>query len=306
MEIYNPPNFSDESAQQVDSSTILDGLSQEESFTKTESFVPNILEEKTVKRKKKVDYSDFNSAEFNEVDTLLTNVEDYSKRIKEDVDKYARNVRNETDLFRSETELELANALVKRIEAEKKAAEIIQHAEDTKDQVLTQGREEGFQAGYAEGMAKHKEENEANTAAVLNLLDELKTLRKSMMQKYEEQFTRLSTLIAQKVVFMELKVNKELILKMLENAMHHFEGMGNVKIKVNPVEYDFISAHQENLDKYLEKDQMIQIRADQETESGAPKIESDFTVVDLDLNRQFKEIQSKISECVEDRRALFT
>ncbi len=307
MEIFNPPNFTEESAETEVSAEILDSYSSFSGTTdQAESFVPNILEEKTIRKKKKVDYSDFNSAEFNEVDTFLTNVEDYSKRIHDDVDKYARNVRNETDLFRSETEMELANALIKRIEAEKQAAEILQNAEDTRDDVLKQGREEGYQAGFAEGLAKHKEENEANTGAALKLLDELQTLRKGMMQKYEEQIVRLSILIAQKVVHKKLISDKELILKMLKNAMQHFEGKGNVKIKLHPIEFDFIVANQSELNKYLDEDQVINIKADQETNPGAPVIESDFTVVDLDLNKQFSEVNNKINECVDDRRILFT
>ncbi|MBU2510900.1 hypothetical protein KJ966_06165 [bacterium] len=307
MEIFNPPNFSDDSAETGVSAEILDSY---DSFAgpadQAESFVPNILEEKTYGKKKKVDYSDFNSAEFNEVDTLLTNVEEYSRRIREDVDKYARNVRNETDLFRSETEMELANALIKRIEAEKQAAEIIQNAENTRDEILNQGREEGYQAGFAEGLAKQKEENETNTGAVLNLLNELQTLRKSMMRKNEEQIARLSMLIAQKVVHKKLTTEKELILEMLKSAMQHFEGMGNIKIKLHPIEFDFIAANQNELKKYLDEDQVINVRADQKINPGAPLIESDFTVVDLDLNKQFKEIKNKIDECVEDRRILFT
>lgn len=308
MEIYSPPDFSDDSAETGTSAEIIDGDSPSagRAIHQIESFVPHILEEKTKIKKKRVDYSDFNSAEFNEVDTLLTNVEEYSKRIKEDVDKYAKNVRNETDLFRSEIELELANALIKRIEAEKQAAEIIKSAEDSRDAVLKQGYDEGYQAGFAEGTAKHKEENEANTGAILNLLEEMQNLRRSMMQKYEEQIARLSMLIAQKVVYKELTSDKELVLGLLKKAVQHFEGMGSVKIRLHPVEYDFIAANQSELEKFLDEEQVISIRADQNTKPGGPVLESDFTAVDLDLNKQFREVETKINECVDDRRILFT
>ncbi len=307
MEYFKPPDFSDVAEDETASAEAVPSFSDtDEGSGEPEAFAPNILEEKSKKKKKKIDYSQFNSAEFNEVDTLLTNVEDYSRRIREDVDKYARNVRNETDLFRSETELELANALIKRIEAEGLAAEIIKSAEDSRDEILAQGREEGFQAGYADGVAQHKEENEKNTGAVLALLEDLKHLRKSMMQKYEDQIVHLSLLIAQKVVHKNLQEEKNLVLNMLQNTIAQFDGMGHVKIRVNPVEYDFIMEHQEDLQKYLDESQTISIRADKEVAPAGPVIESDFAAVDLELNKQFKEIEERLSECVDDRRILFT
>jgi flagellar assembly protein FliH len=306
MEFFKPPDFSDSSADSSGSAEPLQNFSEsDESSLQPEKFVANILEDRTKSKKKKVDYSQFNSAEFNEVDTLLTNVEDYSRRIREDVDKYARHVRNETDLFRSEIELELASALIKRIEAEKKAKEIIQDAEDTREAVLKQGHDEGFQAGFAEGLSQHQAENEKNTGAVLTLLEELKNLRRHMMQKYEEQIVRLCLLLAQKVVYRELKTDKKLVLGMLKKAMQHFEGMGQVKIKVHPVEFDFILENQAEFTKFLNKNQVINIRADETIEPAAPVIESDFTVVDLNLSRQFNEIDQRLRDCVEDRKALF-
>jgi flagellar assembly protein FliH len=308
MEYFKPPDFFAESTEEeLASAEVLQNFSDtDDDSGEPERFAPDILEEKSKRKKRKIDYSHFNSSEFNEVDTVLTNVEEYSNRIKEDVEKYARNVRNETDLFRSETELELANALIKRIEAERLAKEIVKGAEDTRDEVLSQGREEGFQAGYADGIKQQKEENEKNTGAVLIVLEELKNLRKSMMQKYEDQIVQLSLLISQKVVHKELTKEKNLVLNLLQSSMAHFDNMGQVKIRVNPVEFDFITEHQNDLKSYLDESQVISVRADQGVSPSGPVIESDFSAVDLDLNKQFKEIEGRLKDCVDDRRILFT
>lgn len=310
MEYFKPPEFGngreeDSSA----SSEILESYAEaDESSDRAERFVPNILEERQKRgvKRKKVDYSRFNSAEFNEVDTLLTNVEDYSKRIREDVEKYAQNVQNEADLFRSETELELANALIKRIEAEKKAEEILKNAEESRDQIRDQAYQEGFEAGFEDGKKQHQEENEANTGNITTLLEEMKKLRLSMLQKYEEQFVRLCLLIAEKVVHKELTTGKEFVLDILKKTVQHFEGQGNVKIRLNPVEFDFIAAHQSELEKYCDEDQMLYLKADEKVHPGSPVMESDFSVVDLSLDKQFREIEEQLELCVDDRRALFS
>lgn len=309
MESFKLPDFADKSAPATPvSSEILESYKPlSDQLGEAEPYTPNIIDDKKkTKSRKKVDYSDFNSGEFNEVDTLLTNVEEYSRRIREDVDKYARNVRNETDLFRSETELELANALIKRIEAEKQAKAIIEDAEATRDEVLKQGHDEGYKAGFEEGLKQHQEENQRNTGAVLELLKEMEALRNTMMQKHEEQIVRLSLLIAEKVVHKKLAEEKEFVLNTLKSAMKHFEGKGNVKIRLHPVEYDFIASNQPDLEKFLEDSQIISLMADQNVNPSAPVIESDHSVVDLDLSRQFKEIEGRLTDCIDDRRILFS
>ncbi len=306
MEYFKLPEFVDtESDPSIANDFFKSQEEPEESFGKAEQFAPDRLEPKKGSTVKKIDHSRFNSAEFNEVDTLLTNVEDYAQRIREDVDKYAREVRNETDLFRSEIELELASALVKRIEAEKKAAEIIKTAEETRDAVHQQGKKEGFDAGMLEGMNQYKEKNDENTGNVLALLNELQGLRLAVMQQYEEQIINLSLLMAKKVVHTELKTDKTVVLEMLKDNMHHFDGMGKIKIKVNPVEFDFISEHQSEVKKFIDEEQVVSFKADSNIQPSSPVIESDFSAVDLDLEKQFKEIAARLADCIDDRRALF-
>ncbi|MBU3917776.1 hypothetical protein KKA14_19790, partial [bacterium] len=208
-------------------------------------------------------------------------------------------------LFRSEIELELANALIKRIEAEKKAAEIIKTAEETRDAIFRQGMEEGFRAGFQEGKDQHKEENELNTGNILSILKELQGLRLSVMRKYEEQFVSLSVLTAKKVVHAELTTNKAVVLGMLKDNMRHFEGMGKIKIKINPVEFDFLSEHQAEIKSFLDEGQVVSFKADPTIQPSSPMIESDFSSVDLDMEKQFKEISERLADCIEDRRALF-
>ncbi len=307
MEYYKPPEFADASTDTTEAEEAMQGFSDaDESSSQPEDYVANILEDKGKKKKRRVDYSQFNSAEFNEVDTLLTNVEDYSKRIREDVDKYARQVRNETDLFRSEIELELAAALIKRMEAEKKAQKIIQNAEDTRDEVRKQGHEEGFKAGFEEGIKQHKVENEKNTGAVLGLLNDLKNLRKQMTQKFENQIVHLSLLMAQKVVHKHLKADKKLVLGLLKKSMQHFEGKGNIRIKVHPVEYQFILDNQSELESFLDENQVVNVRSDDTVSPAGPVIESDFSYIDLSLQKQFNEIEERLNLCVDDRKSLFT
>ncbi len=306
MEIFKPPEFSDSEPTSPEALAETFGqFDDSQGLEAPEQFETPHFGEKKKTRKKKVSYSHFNSGEFNEVETPLSNVEDYSRKVREDVNQYKKKVTDEVDLMKSEIELELASALIVKKDAEKKARELIQSAEDTRDEVHKQGRDEGFQAGFEEGRQQHKEENERDTGNILSLLNELKGMRLSVLQEYEQQTVLLSTLIAKKIVNTEIKTNKAVVLEMIRKAMHHFEGMGNVKIRLNPLEYNFIAEHQEEIATFLDEDQIVKLKVDPNVKPLAPSIECDFSAVNLDLNKQFDEIEHAMRECFEDRRELF-
>lgn len=311
MELFKPPDFGEVESESATTKAINTqaefetqaGIPLEQAST--EQFGFEILQDEKTTKKKRVDHSQFSSTEFNEVDNLLTNVEEYSKRIRDDVDRYARQVREEVDLLKSEIELELANVLIAKKKAEVEGKEIIKSAEESRDQILQKGKEEGFQAGLVEGAQQYKEENELNTKNVISLLKDLKDLRTNINKDHEQQIVRLCTLIAKKVVHHELKTEKDLVLRILKETMHHFEGMGNVRIRLHPTEYDFIAAHQEELSTFLDEKQMIVLTRDANISPATSSIESDFSSIDLDLNKQFEEIEQKLRDCNDDRKPLF-
>ena len=249
--------------------------------------------------------SHFSSGNFVQEETMLTNIEEYANRIKDNSDRQAANTREEADLLRAEVELELANALIVQREAEEEAQGIVASAHAEREQIISAGREEGFQQGLQEGQEQFQTQNQQNTAQVLSLLEELGDLRTHLLQQYENQIVELGLIVAQKVVHRDLSTEKEHVLNALQSTLQYFEGQGNIKIRINPVEYQFISEYQEGFAAFLDEDQAIRIKADNSVKPAAAVIESDFSAVKLDLEQQFEEMQRKLRECTEDRKALF-
>jgi len=307
MEYFKPPEFGiPESEAGAETHDMALGPQAEDQETEAETFeLEDVEEKKKVKRQKKIDYSQFNNSEFNEVDSLLTNVEEYSQRIREDADRYVHQIREEVDLLKSEIELELANALIKRLDAERTGQEIIRAAEDSRSKVQKQAWEEGFQSGYVKGFESHKAENEEMTGHVMSLLNEMQGLRLRVLQEFETQIVKLSMLISKKIVHNELKSEKAFVLQMVRDTISGFEGMGNVRIKVNPTEFDFILSHQPELGQYLDEDQMIKVRPESDIPPASAIIESDFSRLNLDIQEQFTDIDERLRECTDDRKILF-
>jgi len=311
IELYKPPAFGEEETEESSQPTKLvpdnldDRASSKESVpNQAEKYDFTSLEDAQVKQDK-IDYSNFDSTKFNKVGTLLTNVEDYSKKIREDVENYDRRIRDEVDLLKSEIELELAQALIEKKDAEEKAAQIIKEAKESREKIAEDARKEGFDAGFLEGQNQFREQNEENTHNILKILKELQTLRMDTLHGQEEEIVKLSLLIAKKIVHHQLKVDKAVVVEMVKSTISQFDGMGDIRISVNPVEYDFVVSYQSEINDFIGEEQVIKIRKDQDIDAGFAKIESDFSAVDLDFRKQFDEIDNQLSQCVEDRRRVF-
>lgn len=305
MEFFKPPVFDDgETDVNSEAVKVSPGPSLDSSLDKAEEFELNQFAP-PVKKKKVTDYSEFSSTQFNKVETLLTNVEDYSKKIRDDVERYKKRSNEEVDLLKSEVELELAEALIKKKEAEDQALEIVKNAEDSQQEIIEAGKQEGYEAGYAEGMQQLQAENEQNVAQVTALLQELQELQKDALRNHEKYIVQLGSLIAKKVVHNEIKTEKELVVNMVKEVIGSFDGLGNIKISVNPAEYDFLLRYQPELKKYVEDDQTIKIKPDASIKTSYPVIESDYSAMDLNLEKQFSEIDIELNSCMSERKRLF-
>ena len=305
VDIYNPPTFDRPIIAEAPSD---ESLRPQGEFSKAneraEKFNVATLTTKK-KRLEKENLSDFDSTKFSKVRTLLTNVEEYSHRIREEVDHYAHRVREDVELLKSEYELELAQALIIKKEAHDNAKKLLQEAKDSREGVIAEAKKEGFDAGFEDGNEQFKEENERCTNGILQLLKGLNTLRKDVLSEHEKQIIQLSILIAKKVVHQQITTDNTLVLNVVKDTLARFEGKGNIKIAVNPIEFDFLSAHQAEFSEFLEDDQDVKLRKDPQVEPASALIESSFTAVDLNLKSQFAEVESQLKNCADERRQVF-
>lgn len=257
------------------------------------------------KRERLSDPADFSSTQFMEEETMLTNIEDYARRIRESSDGYAAKVRKEAEMIRSEVELELAEAVIKRKEADEQAQLIIQSAQNAKNQAIEEGQQQGFEAGYTEGAHQFAQENQQMGQRVHSLIQEFETFQKQLLQQFERQVVDLSLLIAQKVTHQVLREKEDFVLQLLRESLHNFEGQGNIRIRIHPEEFQFLITYQEELSAYLDDEQALKLKPDPSVNPASAMIESEFSSIDLDLNKQFDSIRTKLQECVEERKAAF-
>ncbi len=247
----------------------------------------------------------FEAGKFMEEGTLLTNVEEYSRRVREDADRYARQTREEAELLKSEIEHQLAQAKILAAKGQDEATNLVKEANAQVAEIKRVASEKGYVEGFANGKAAQAVENSKLVGLVNDLLHYLSNLKRTMLRENEAQIARLSLLTARKVIHRELIQHQDLVLQMLQESIKQFEGMDKVKIRINPIEYDFLIEHKEEITAYGEEGQTINLRADKLINPGCAVIESDFAEVNLSLSQQMAILDERIESCIEDRKKLF-
>ncbi len=247
----------------------------------------------------------FEAGKFMEEGTLLTNVEEYSKSVREDADLYAKRTKEEAALLKSEIELELAEAKLIQQKAKEEAEAILEEANASRDEVRRQATETGYSEGFDQGKTEHAQANEAMATQIEKLLAELRNLRQSLFHEYESQLVRLTLLLAKKVVHHDLSHYQPLVLDMLQESIKQLENMEKVRIRVHPEEYDFLIQHKESLQAFAEENQSLSFRADPTVPAASVILECDQAQINLTLQEQFQLLEEQLSHNIEERKALF-
>ncbi|MGK0290437.1 MAG: flagellar assembly protein FliH [bacterium] len=248
---------------------------------------------------------EFEESEFQQEEGLFTNLEKYSKEVHAGIDQYKEETESEINFKRNEIEQELVLAKTVRKEAEEEAQKIIQTAVEQASQISQNAQQEGYQKGLEEGRAQAVEETESHIEHLKGILTDLNTLRTYLYAQHEQEVAELSLIFARKIVGNELKTNPDIVLAIIKKNLSRFEGQGSIKIRINPIEYDFLINHKSELSPYLDEGQIVVIKADPEIEIASPIIESDFSVVNTSIQAQFEKVDLEIRECIIERQLLF-
>lgn len=305
MEKYIPPSFDsgekpDYSTKSFDSPDTVLG----ESVYKPSKFGPDWDEEQQQKRLENEDKV-FSSQEFTQEDSLLTNIEDYSRIVREDADSYAKKTRDEAAQIKAQADDLMKTLKEKEDKIQEESDRIIQEARAEAERIVDEGRSVGYQDGLEQGMKDGMNESRQHANNLLYLLEEIQSLRQILLREYEKELVELSLQVAKKIIHKDLAQYKDFTLDQLKRSLANLDGMGKVKIRVHPNEYQHIESHQVDLKPYLDDQQVLSFKADPGLAPASTIIETDFSVVDLELKKQFELIEKELEHLSEERSLLF-
>ncbi|MBI4477480.1 MAG: hypothetical protein HY654_09920 [Acidobacteria bacterium] len=150
---------------------------------------------------------------------------------------------------------------------------------------------EAFAKGYAQGEKVGMEAGAKRADAMLrrlaNTLEELHTLRASMIRSTDRQLVQLALAIAKRILRKEVKVDEELTLALARVALDRLgETSGPTTIRLHPDDHSVLTA----LGSLTQVSRHLTIVADSAISRGGCLVESEFGYIDASIDTQFQEL----------------
>ena len=188
-----------------------------------------------------------------------------------------------------EVERILADARIKAGEIEN---EVRQSLAAERKEALDKGREEGREAGYAEGKAEVDRLIERTQV----MLERAQAKRGEILSETEKQIIDLVLLIARKVIKVLSENQRNVIISNVVQALRKVKAKGDVIIRVNMADLQLATEHKQDFIQQMEGVNSIQVVEDSSVDSGGCIIETDFGEIDARIASQLAEMESKILE----------
>ena len=164
------------------------------------------------------------------------------------------------------------------------------------EEIERQAYEEGFCSGEKAGLEMGQKKMEVLIDRFSNIMQELGTLKKTILESMEENILDLSLLIAEKVVHQEVKAEKDLVLTVVKAALDAAVVSEKINIRLNPSDLEVVTKSKPELQEQLKGSPILKIVKDEGVEPGGCIIETAFGNVDARLDEQMAEIEKALKE----------
>ncbi len=189
-----------------------------------------------------------------------------------------------------------------RAEIEEMKAAAAEEAETLKMQAAEEGRQAGYNDGFAEGHAKALQEVEKAEQRVKEQIQETEALRERLRLEYEEKLQEMEpmvidelTAIYDHVFAAGLKEKSEIIFHLLDTTLHRIDSGREFIVRVSRADYEHVSARREELTAGM-PDVRIDLVADVTMKQGEGMIETGGGLFDCSIDVELQELKHRILE----------
>lgn len=179
--------------------------------------------------------------------------------------------------------------------AQQEAESIIESARAEAENIMLKAKEnghnEGYEAGYNEGL-KVVEESER---ALAEKEQELEAFYSSKIDELEPQFVEKLTDIYEQIFKVDLSEKKDLIFYLISDAMHGIEGGKNFLIHVASDDYEYVSEHKEELSQGIPASATIEVIEDMTLSVSQCFIEAESGIFDCGLGTELSLLKKELS-----------
>lgn len=177
-------------------------------------------------------------------------------------------------------------------EAREEAARIVSDAQAEAENIRVLAYEEARQVAIRELeeqkslLIKHREELESN---VENQLEQF-------WIDIEPELLKLAVKIAEKILRREFNEHQDYVLTTVKSAISQLRDKKNIKIRINPADYEFLRTHKDELASTFDGVSSLEVIEDRRVDQGGCVIESTNGDLDARISTQLEQVERALLE----------
>ena len=235
--------------------------------------------------------------------SVVSSVEDYALRVREDAEDYAKKLRKEADdisrIKKEEIEIESKKLDDKKALLEAELKDIKEEYDKHYDRIYKEAHKEGYRDGHEEALEKAGE----NIDRINFIASQMDDIHRKILRKYELEIINLSLLLASKIVMHEISEKPDFMADNLQELIESVEGGGRIKLTMHPDDHSFMQSRVEALNSKIDAEGFFSLELDERLQPGSVSVETDFFYLDIDLANRFENIRKEIYKAYFDRIA---
>jgi len=173
----------------------------------------------------------------------------------------------------------------------------------TDEEIEKQAYQRGFDEGQKAAIESRSQEIEPVLKSLHQAFVQLQNLRTEIYKTIEKEVVKLALAIARKVICQEVKTNKDVVLCVAKEALSKIEVPGEIKVKLNPSDLQFIKETKDQLTHFLYNIENVTFEAEASISSGGCVIETNLGEIDARIEKQFNVVEEMFQSEM-DRSAL--
>lgn len=186
---------------------------------------------------------------------------------------------------------------------EQKALELAEvHAEEAVDTgpdleaIKEAAHAEAFEMGHKEGYQAGLEEAREKTGHLLAIVKSVEDLWNRLVKRYETEIVDLVCKVAEKVVYGQVAVDKEIITRAILSAFKKIADPVHATITVHPDDYQYIEAVKEDFFEEIKGLKQVTLVSDPLIDVGGCRIETPSGEVETDIEERLEAVKQCIIE----------
>lgn len=172
----------------------------------------------------------------------------------------------------------------------------VEKLKEIQEQSYKEAYELGLEEGRKEAFEACKEEFLGKIGKINETLEKITHLKKDLVAFNEAHIMKTIGLVASKIAFREIEIDKESILPVIASVMERSQAEEKVKVRISPEDFEFLQGLENELNKKIENYETIKLEADSSISSGGCIVEGNYGVVDATLEERVEKVWKVFAE----------